>query len=87
MGTALTSGYTSALRPNVPEAAPAEAQEAVLDGIGGAIAVAEQTPPPVAERLLASANEALVSGVSLAFWGCAVLIGRGVCRCRRAVPA
>lgn len=74
MGTVLTSRYTAVLTPDVPEAAPPEAQETVLDGIGGAIAVAEQTPPSVSEQLLASANEAFVSGMSLAFWGCVVLM-------------
>lgn len=66
VGSILSSGYSSAVA-DTAEALPGQAGEAVREGIGGAMVVAQQLGP-AGENLLHAAREAFVDGWTGSMW-------------------
>jgi len=66
LGSIGTAQYRSGVASALPAGIPAEAAEAALDTLGGAVVVAEQLPGPLGLALLDIAREAFVQGLHLA---------------------
>src|SRR3954470_17406952 len=67
LGSILSSGYADRLAGQLNEQAPGRAvPEAALDGIGGALAVADRMPTQAGTALAGSAPEAFISAMDVA---------------------
>ena len=86
MGTLLTTGYQSTVKP-VAESLPADAADAATDSIGAAFGVAGQLDPAAAGQLIAAARSGFADGMSIAFIFAAVLSVAGAATIRSMFPA
>ena len=66
LGTLGTAVYRTQVDDGIPAGVPAEEADAARDTIGGAVAVGEQLPPPLATQVLEAAREAFTQGLQAA---------------------
>ncbi len=66
LGTLVSTGYRSGLGDD-PDRLPPEAAEVVTDNIGGALAIADQVGGDIGAQIAATAREAYIDGLSVAF--------------------
>jgi EmrB/QacA subfamily drug resistance transporter len=73
LGSILSSGYRSALDLDLSQAPP-EAAEAINQGVGSALAVAEQAPAGIGPQIVDAARSAFTDALSPVFWAAAGVV-------------
>ena len=73
LGTIGTAFYRSRIGESLPEGISPEAADTARDTLGGAVAVADGRPDPLADELLEAAREAFSDGMQVAALVSAVL--------------
>jgi predicted MFS family arabinose efflux permease len=67
LGSILSSGYRSSLDLDLSQAPPAAA-DAIREGVGSALAVAEQAPAGVGPQIVDAARSAFTDAMAPVFW-------------------
>jgi DHA2 family multidrug resistance protein-like MFS transporter len=79
LGSIGTAVYRSEVAGAFPDGVPSGVAEAAMDTLGGAVAVADQLPGPLAAELLDAAREAFTQGLQqAAITSAAIVVGMAV---------